>query len=152
MRFAPWWVLVLGIAFGLPAQAQARFSYSGDGSEVTDSQSGLTWRRCVEGMAWSGGACTGTPVTYSLDQAMAHMKKQSGWRIPTVKELGGLVDLDRAKPSIDPVAFPGTPTQWHWTSTPFAAAAGGAWGVNFTNGSVDGSYRYSFGYVLRLVR
>ena len=40
-----------------------RYSYSADGSEVTDSKTGLVWRRCAEGMSWSSGACTGTAAT-----------------------------------------------------------------------------------------
>lgn len=152
MKLMPWLLAVACVVLAGHAQAQNRFGFSADGSEVIDSQTGLTWRRCVEGMSWGGGTCNGTATTLSLDQAAAHARKQAGWRIPNVRELDSLVDLGRASPAIDIVAFPATPASWHWSSTPFAAAAGGAWGVNFTSGSKDGSYRYSFGYVLRLVR
>lgn len=61
------------------------------------------------------------------------------WRLPTVQELGGLVDMGQqhvTEPAIDPVYFPHTPVMPFWSSTPFAnAALGGgvpsAWFVDF---------------------
>ena len=60
------------------------------------------------------------------------------WRLPTVQELGGLVDMGQpaGEPAIDPVYFPHTPLMPFWSSTPFAnAALGGgvpsAWFVDF---------------------
>ena len=60
------------------------------------------------------------------------------WRLPTVQELGGLVDMGQpaGKPAIDPAYFPHTPLMPFWSSTPFAnAALGGgvpsAWFVDF---------------------
>ena len=43
----------------IPATAPAsRFTDNGDGT-VTDKATGLQWKRCSEGQAWSGGTCTG---------------------------------------------------------------------------------------------
>ena len=60
------------------------------------------------------------------------------WRLPTVQELGGLVDMGQqhvTEPAIDPVYFPHTPVMPFWSSTPFANAAlvvcGSAWFVDF---------------------
>ena len=67
------------------------------------------------------------------------------WRLPTVQELGGLVDMGQpaAVPAIDPVYFPNTPEMSFWSSTPFAnAALGGgvpsAWFVDFDHDSACG--------------
>lgn len=34
------------------ALAQARYSFSEDGAEVTDSKTGLVWQRCSAGQVW----------------------------------------------------------------------------------------------------
>jgi len=48
------------------AQAQGRFAVSADGQQVTDSTSGLVWRRCAEGMKWNGSICAGKPLKYTF--------------------------------------------------------------------------------------
>jgi hypothetical protein len=40
------------------------------------------------------------------------------WRLPSRIELVSLADYSRANPAIDPVAFPGTPDEWFWSSSP----------------------------------
>ena len=67
------------------------------------------------------------------------------WRLPTVQELGGLVDMGQpaGEPAIDPAYFPHTPLMPFWSSTPFAnAALGGgvpsAWFVDFDHDSACG--------------
>jgi len=134
------------------AQAQSRYSYSTDGSEVTDSQTGLVWRRCAEGMAWSGSTCSGTTATYSHEQALARARTQAGWRLPSVKELGSIVDRSRSNPAIDVAAFPATSSSWFWSSSPYAGNANRAWFVYFGHGHVDpGAHRID-NFAVRLVR
>lgn len=68
------------------------------------------------------------------------------WRLPTVQELGGLVDMGQqhvTEAAIDPAYFPNTPLMPFWSSTPFANAAlvGGvasAWFVDFDHDSACG--------------
>lgn len=106
---------------GAPA-AVAALAASADGLYVLDNRAKLAWPRCVEGMQWNGRICTGKArlFTYSQAQALAHARwKAEGvrWRLPRVPELRRLVDRTRQPPIIDPVLFPGTPMQWHWTGT-----------------------------------
>ena len=131
--------------------AQASYTYSANGAEVTDAQTGLTWRRCTEGQSWSGGTCTGSAATFTHEQALAHAKTQSGWRLPNVKELSSLVDSSRSNPAIDITAFPATSSEWYWSSTPYVGSADGAWYVNFNVGYVGDVSRGS-GFRVRLVR
>lgn len=152
IRFVRLWPSLMLLALLLAAHtAQAGFSYSADGSEVTDVKTGLIWRRCSEGQSWSGGTCTGTATTYTHEQALVQAKTQTGWRLPNVKELFSLVDKTRNGPAIHPVAFAATPLDWFWTSTPYAKDAANAWVVNFSEGNLDGYARWAT-LPVRLVR
>ena len=135
-----------------PAQAQARYTYSASGAEVTDVQAGLVWRRCSEGQIWSAGICSGTPTTFTHEQALAHAKTQGVWRLPNVKELSSLVDTSRFNPAIDGNAFPQTPSAVYWASSPDVRLPSLAWTVDFGIGSVVSNNRYSSAVLVRLVR
>lgn len=148
--------LLLGFLAASPCYAQSAYSYSTEtgGSAnalVTDSKTGLTWRRCSEGQSFSGGACTGNASTYTHEQALAYAKTQSGWRLPSVKELSSLVDSSVIGPAINGTAFPATPGFNAWASSPYAGDSGAAWIVYFADGSVSVSARASSAH-LRLVR
>lgn len=137
--------------------AAGRFAVSADGQEVTDSKSGLTWRRCAEGMRWDGTACNGKLVKYSYataKQKAAAMAQAGGkaWRIPTRDELVALVDMGRKKkPRIDTDAFPQTPSAPFWASKPGTDDNLNAWLVNFGNGKVHANLGQAK-FPLRLVR
>ena len=138
------------------AWADAPFTVSADGTEVTDGRTGLVWRRCAEGMAAAGGTCTGTASTFTHELALARARDQAtstsvAWRLPNVKELASIVDRSKGKPAIDGVAFPVTPVNGFWSSSPFVGYAVNAWVVGFGNGVVGSGYRGNSGYV-RLVR
>ncbi|MCX8520879.1 MAG: DUF1566 domain-containing protein [Rhodoferax sp.] len=140
----------------LPLQARAEYSYSADGSELTDSTTQLTWRRCVEGMSWSGSTCTGTAATYShqaaLQRASSEATASKAWRMPNVLELSSITQRAVARnPSIDTTAFPGTPSLYFWTSTPFVGDARRAWSIYFSDGQIFREPRTNTYYV-RLVR
>lgn len=120
-----------------PAQAQTRYSYSNDGSEVIDSQSRLVWRRCAEGMAWSGATCVGTANLYTHEQALVQAQTEGGWRLPNVKELSSLSNT-AYYPAIDGAAFPNTPLEKFWTSTPFAS-----WSLQYSDGHFDWNFAWS---------
>lgn len=147
----------------LPADSLATGPYliAATGQEVTDSRTGLVWRRCVEGMTWDGTTCTGSPFfgmwqhALQLSVAEAHRTGQA-WRLPNVKELASLVDrsataLSPEAMAIDPVAFPATPNFQAWSSSPWATDAFYAWSVHFYYGSVYFTYLEDNG-VVRLVR
>lgn len=66
-----------------------RFIDHSDGT-VTDSISGLTWMRCLLGQSIEHNKCTGTPNTYTWENAMLIRHRYAGfedWRLPTVDEL-----------------------------------------------------------------
>lgn len=122
--------------------SQSRYTYSTAGDEVTDTKTGFIWRRCSEGQTWRASTCTGSATTYTHEQALAHATAQAGaagWRLPNVKELSSITDKTRTSPAIDTTAFPGTPSNGYWSSTPYAGDAGNAWVFNFGHGDANGS-------------
>ena len=149
--------LILVLAAAGMAHAADRFAYSNSGSEVIDSTTGLTWRRCAEGMTWDSNSCTGNATLFTHEGALAQAKIQSSpekpWRLPNIKELASLVDNSRNNPAIDLVAFPNTPpTSTFWSSTPYAADSTYTWYVFFYYGQVSYNYRGNRYHIVRLVR
>ena len=145
--------LLLPVAFSALA---APFTVSADGQEVTDTKTGLIWRRCAEGMVASGGTCTGTASTFTHEAALTRASTQVtgtgvAWRLPNVKELSSIADKTLSNPAIDQAAFPATPASWFWSSSPYVGSASLAWNVSFGNGLVFDGNRDNSDYV-RLVR
>lgn len=136
------------------AHAQPRFSFSSDGTEVKDAKTGLTWRRCSEGLTYQDNRCNGVALELSHEQALARAQSQPGWRLPDIKELISLVDWAAAsEPAIDKLAFPGTPVGWFWASTPVLALPDHAWFVSSCCGGAYNTHgRSSFAHFVRLVR
>jgi hypothetical protein len=132
-----------------------RFTVSGE--ELTDKRTGLIWKRCSEGQTLSDNSCAGTAASYTHEQALARAKSANtadsatGWRLPNVKELASLADKGCQTPAIDSTAFPNTPSNWYWSSSPYVGGSSYAWFVDFKDGNVYYSYRYS-SYQVRLVR
>ena len=148
---APLLLLAAGCAW-----ADAPFTVSVNGTEVTDGRTGLVWRRCAEGMAAAGGTCTGTASTFTHELALARARDQAtstsvAWRLPNVKELASIVDRSKSNSTIDAVAFPATPANAFWSSSPIVGSAGYAWYVGFGGGNGFGFNR-SNAFPVRLVR
>jgi hypothetical protein len=101
--------------------------YSVTEDSVHDDRTGLTWQRAFahDNYVWQDAKTFCSKIT----------SNGGGWRLPSVRELLTLVDVTRFEPSIDSSAFPNTPIEFFWSSSPSLAPAGTAWGVNFTRGS-----------------
>lgn len=148
--------LLLLLSLAGASFAQERFTASADGQEVTDSRTGLTWRRCAEGMVFKGKTCTGQAAFLSAPDAAARAKAASApgaeWRLPVLKELSSIVsarEADVDKAAIDPNAFPGTPVARFWTSS--STGPGYFTFVGFSDGSAGEAPRATAAAV-RLVR
>jgi hypothetical protein len=128
-----------------------RFQFVGDGTEVLDRNTSLIWGRCSVGQTWSGDTCIGAATGFSHEGALAHAASQSGWRLPNRRELSSIADKGCVGPSIDLLAFPSTPINWFWTSTPYVGDPHVAWDVYFLSGGVGLNPRSS-GFAVRLVR
>ena len=135
-----------------------RFTINNDGT-VSDTKTGLTWKKCSEGQ--SGVDCrTGTATTYTWQGALQQAQSVNNnggfagyknWRLPSIKELNSIVEEQCSEPSINLAVFPESPSDWYWSSSPYANDSSLAWGVFFSFG---GSNYYVKGYsnFVRLVR
>ena len=138
------------------AQIKTRYAISADGSEVTDSKTGLIWRRCPEGMTASSNGCSGVAAAYSWDQSLAlanevALASGKSWRLPNAKELSSIVDASLGNPAIDTHAFPGTPAAPFWSATPVENNPLKAWYVMFYGGFLN-TYVCGGKFQVRLVR
>ncbi|MDO8947226.1 MAG: DUF1566 domain-containing protein [Desulfocapsaceae bacterium] len=114
------------------------------------------------GYADPGNTCegyiAGQPVTYCNTEAYTARVNTAGlcglsdWRMPSVKELEGIVSFDRSLPAIDTNFFPNTP-QYSvvWSGSPYADYSDYAWYVGFGYGYSGIVLRYN-NYQVRLVR
>lgn len=139
---------------GAPRVApDSRYIDHGDGT-VSDSRTGLMWKRCSEGQ--SGAGCTGTASSQTWQQALGSASTSSfaghtDWRLPNVKELQSLVETGCRSPSINTTHFPNTESFFYWSSTTVLAGPTTAFAFAFDIGSgVDWSK--SSAVHVRLVR
>jgi len=126
----PAWVLRGRLNRAAPAAAIAgRFATQDSGLTVLDRLTGLHWQQGFSGstMDWADAKTWCTNNTPGLPG--------SGWRLPTVRELFSLADVQTNSPAIDPI-FAGTPSEYFWTVTPWVSG-GGAWRVDFSSGYSD---------------
>ena len=121
-------VLIVIAAFvvgrGRPG-ASAADRYRLDADTLRDAQTGLTWQRRPAGrtMEWSA--------------AKAHCAGAgSGFRLPEVDELQGLLVVTTLDPPLDAAAFPTTAVDVFWSSAlaTGASSTGAAWVVHFSDG------------------
>ena len=107
--------------------------YQANGSEIKDNQTNLIWQRCALGQTWSGTTCTGLEKTYTWENAL-QAAKQTGWRLPNIKELKSLVETACYDPAINSNMFKEVSSNSYWTSSTLAEDARNAWTVKFDDG------------------
>ncbi len=112
---------------------------------VTDTMTGLMWQQAVDSQSYVWSAAK----TYCNDLTLAGY---DDWRLPTRIELVSLIDVTRANPSIDTVAFPSTPNAFFWSSSPMVNDSTLAWTVYFGYGGTGQSAVDLAGVKVRCVR
>ncbi len=136
---------------------------------ISDSKTGLIWKKCVEGSAWNtvgSEQCLGVDQdTFTWEEALQHVQNvntgaggenfsQTDWRLPNIKELASIVELRCSLPAINITIFPdslSSISNIFWSSSPYAPVSGGAWNVDFESGD-DGMFSMRGTLHVRLVR
>jgi hypothetical protein len=119
-------------------------SGTGNGT-VYDSKSKVTWQQTVSSTAYT----LADAKTYCA--GVGASLGGTGWRVPTIKELLSIVDFSQtAGPMIDRNAFPSTPSNSFWSSSPLAGSSSLAWYVHFGFGGTGNSVAST--YSVRCVR
>ncbi|CAK0746795.1 hypothetical protein CCP4SC76_1750002 [Gammaproteobacteria bacterium] len=136
------------------AKSPGRFLINPDGT-VLDTKTRLIWMHCAVGQSWDGQICAGDTLKMPWNEAKQLIGEPAGhgdWRLPTLDELRTLVrQKNPGMPTIDPTAFPGTPSLGFWSDTPDKGDAFYALGIDFNYGHIHSFYR-SYDYAVRLVR
>ena len=146
-------ILLLALFLSPSANALPNYAVNSDGT-VTDSTTGLTWKRCAEGQTWTGAACTGAAAAYTWTQANARTSTFAGysdWRLPNIRELQTIVDRTVYSPSIDRTVFPNAPESLFWSASAYAGNSDLAWGVLFYYGNAGFNGKGN-SFQVRLVR
>lgn len=104
--------------------------YTIEEGTVYDTWTQLTWQQPFPSERYTWEDATNYCASLALPG--------TGWRLPSINELQTLVD-DSVNPAIDKTAFPGTPSEYFWSSSAVIDDATRAWTAFFTNGST-----YSF--------
>jgi hypothetical protein len=112
------------VANGAPNPA--RYTDNGD-MTTTDAVTGLMWQQKIP----SGTYTQPQAISYCAGLVLAN---HNDWRLPTQIELLSIVDYARNNPSVDPLAFPGTPSYPFWSASA-SATTGFGWGVTFAYGN-----------------
>ncbi|CAK0745986.1 hypothetical protein CCP3SC5AM1_1320001 [Gammaproteobacteria bacterium] len=154
----------------------AGFDYTkiaNDGSKLSDSAvlgiDSKDWactRDNVTGFLWEvktdDGGVRDKDNTYTWDNAMGSFVTAvnanglcgfNDWRLPTIKELTGIVHYGIADPgpTIDLAYFPNTSASSFWSASAYAYNSANAWYVSFGNGNAF-YYDRSHAFQVRLVR
>jgi uncharacterized protein DUF1566 len=132
------------LAFGQDANYLVNsLSYDIEQQVVTDLVTGLVWQRATEPTSYDWWEARDYCAALELDGA-------SDWRLPSRLELVSLLDYGGLDPTIDLDAFPDTPSDFFWSSSP-VPFLNLAYGVRFELGFIYDHDPYGTGRV-RCVR
>jgi hypothetical protein len=101
------------------------FTDNQDGTE-TDNKTRLIWQKCSAGQSYDG-SCSGNASIYdNWNDALDYcnnlsLASQMDWRLPNIKELDTLMELD-------PAIFPESNAAAYWSSTTYAGVFNTLWG------------------------
>ena len=151
------WVMVRDNVTGLIWEVKQNKDNAADYGNPHDADNTYTWynSNLFENGGEPGMPGTGTDTEDFLDALnAATFGGYSDWRLPSIKELGSILNLENQYPAIDTAYFPNTNDidgSQYWSSTSFFANPNYAWYLYFWYG--HGSYggKSGSGYV-RAVR
>ena len=127
--------------------SNATAQFYAENSTVIDFDSKLIWYRCSLGQTFNidTGKCDGSAVKLNHDEikiALQQANEQMGgkWRLPSRKELEGLVCPDCDAPKVNLKYFPGIESEPYWTGQRNWISPKNYWSVNFMTGDTYGRF------------
>lgn len=90
--------------------------------EILDPATRLVWRRCVEGMYWTGRSCEGQALALNWSEAQARARAMADadkqpWQLPSLSQLKTLSAFARSQPDVFASMFPQARAGWHWSGS-----------------------------------
>jgi len=149
----------------MPASAPFERYVINKDATITDTRTQLTWQKCLVGV--TGKNCeVGEVKSFSWGDALAFVSEKndaekkhgentsngSGWRLPNIRELSSLIELQCRYPAINVSVFPNTPPSHQWSSSPYKFYPHYSWYVDFNEGIYTYSDRADTNKHIRLVR
>ena len=124
---------------------------------VIDLKSGTEWMRCTVGQRWNGSNCVGEIIRLTQEDAsravvLANEQLGGSWRLPSRKELEGLVCNECVDVKINSKIFPQTVAEPYWTGEVNGFASRHFWSVNFMTGYTYGRFFPQKELAVRLLR
>lgn len=123
---------------------------STDWACTKDNVTNLIWSLQTQTTDWN----TASAATYpdAGHNTASRCGFSNGWRLPTRRELLGIVHRGLAtQPAIDTNYLPGTTSNYYWTSDVYAPNPSNAWVVFFNSGNTNANYK-AYASDVRLVR
>lgn len=84
------------------------------------TQGNLMWKRCAEGQTLTPTGCENKADPFSYEDLNGVVQKNrrfagmSGWRVPTIEELKGIVEKSCKGPAMNLEVFPNAPNSMLW--------------------------------------
>ena len=154
----------------IPTTPTVRFINNQDGT-VKDSLTKLIWKRCPEGKTLSDNAtpddladdnCNGSVVEISWQEALqlalnlntnGGYANSNSWRLPNIKELASIIELQCYAPAFNEVIFPSmVGPNAYWSSSHDSSNGEKAWVLHTWYGSDSKEYKVSYPAGVILVR
>ncbi len=108
----------------IPSSTLQDFEDHRDGT-VSDRRTGLTWARCSVGQVWRGGTCAETAAELDWEAATSVVQQVNAsgelfyadWRLPSLRELASISEVNCREPRINLEVFPGTGDGHYWSAS-----------------------------------
>jgi hypothetical protein len=127
-----------------------------DKAAVVDSTTGLMWTRCFAGVA--GENCdSGEVKLMSWPAALQYAERMnresflghSNWRLPNIKELSSIAEVQCVNPALNSALFPAAPALKVWSSSPYSLYPHYSWFFDFRDHTTSNLERFkTFAVVL----
>ena len=126
-----------------------QYQQKNDGT-VIDNKHNLMWKRCLEGK--TGDKCeAGELAVVNWGEALVWLDSNlnndfanyKGWRLPNIRELNTLTEMQCRLPAINSGVFINAPSTHVWSSSPYTFPTDYSWYVNFNDGSSTYDFRHN---------